>query len=566
VKRFLPFVLFWFILNLIQSALTEIIDDEAYYWVYSQFLDWGYFDHPPMIAWLIRIGSTLLPGELGVRLMPSLLGAGTIFLTFLMLKDQVRKPGLLMLVLSSIPLFHANVAGFIATPDLPLVFFATLFLFLYKRYLENETVLTVLLLGLSIALMLYSKYHALLIIGFTLLSNPMILKRRSFWLMTLFASVLYLPHIVWQFKHHFVSFGYHLIDRNNPFEMKFLFEYIGNQLLMIGPFCGVLLIYFSFTHKTLDKFEAALKFNLIGVFLFFMVSSLRGHVEPHWTAAAFVPMVLLSYPEIEKRISLRKWITIAGGISIGIILILRLIIIEDFGLMPETVRHRFLHKKEAFQQIQKEARGRDVVFTNSYKRTSLYWFFNQEKAFSHNDIYSRKNQYDLMDQEASLQGKEVLYFSGTTFPGCDTLETSMGNFIMSDTEHFCHFNRVEIKLPQMEGEFKPGEKVDLQIELSNPTSSTVRFCDSCTHKPRLISTYFSENGYDLGHFVNSPNPLPDLAPGERVVYPVQIQVPNFSGKFQLVISLGSDHLRGGINGRPVTMSVHARSKKNSLYN
>jgi hypothetical protein len=23
------------------------LDDEAYYWVYSKFLDWGYFDHPP---------------------------------------------------------------------------------------------------------------------------------------------------------------------------------------------------------------------------------------------------------------------------------------------------------------------------------------------------------------------------------------------------------------------------------------------------------------------------------------------------------------------------------------
>ena len=230
MKRFLPFVIFWFILNLIQSFFTEIIDDEAYYWVYSQFLSWGYFDHPPMIAWLIRIGSTFLPGELGVRLMPSLLVAGTIFLTFQMLKDQVRNVRLLMLVVFSIPLFHANVAGFIATPDLPLVFFATLFFFLYKRYLANESLGNTLLLGLSIALMLYSKYHAFLVIGFTLLSNPKILLRRSFWLMALFASLLYLPHIIWQFKHHFVSFGYHLIDRNRPFEVKHILEYIGNSV------------------------------------------------------------------------------------------------------------------------------------------------------------------------------------------------------------------------------------------------------------------------------------------------------------------------------------------------
>ncbi len=562
MKRILPFVIFWFILNLIQSFFTEIIDDEAYYWVYSQFLDWGYFDHPPMIAWLIRIGSTLVPGELGVRLMNSLLGAGTILLTFLMLKDQIRNYRLLMIVVFSIPLFHANVAGFIATPDLPLVFFATLFFFLYKRYLENETPGIVLLLGLSVALMLYSKYHAFLIIGFTLLSNPKILLKRSFWLMVVFASLLYLPHIIWQFKHHFVSFGYHLVDRNRPFEVKFLLEYFANQLIMIGPLSGIILLYLGITHKTVDRFEAALKFNLIGFFLFFLVSSMRGHVEPHWTAAAFVPLILLSFPDIEKKIALHKWITISGIITIALILFLRLVLIVDMGLLPDKLSHRFLHKKESFQQIQKEANGRFVVFTNSYQKASLYWFFNQEPAFSLNDIYYRKNQYDLMDQEAALQGKEVLYFPAIEFPGCDTLKTAMEDFLMSDTDYFCHFNRVEIKLPQMNWEFETGERIDIHIELSNPTASTIRFCDSCTHKPRLVYSYFSPKGYDLAYYVNSSNPIPDLEPGECIVLPVEMKIPHFTGQYQLMFSLGSENLRAGLNGKPVTVSVLARSRKN----
>ncbi len=562
MKRFLPFVIFWFILNLIQSFFTEIIDDEAYYWVYSQFLSWGYFDHPPMIAWLIRIGSTFLPGELGVRLMPTLLGAGTLFLTLHMLKDQVKDHRLLMLVVFSIPLFHANVAGFIATPDLPLVFFATLFFFLYKRYLANESLGNTLLLGLSIALMLYSKYHAFLVIGFTLLSNPKILLRRSFWLMALFASLLYLPHIIWQFKHHFVSFGYHLIDRNRPFEVKHILEYIGNQFIMVGPLVGVFLLYLGIGHKTTNRFEAALKFNLLGFFLFFLVSSVRGHVEPHWTAAAFIPLVLLSFPEIQKKTAHHKWVTVCATISIVLILFTRLLLLVDLGLIPEKVSHRFLHKEESFQQIQKEANGRSVVFTNSYQKASLYWFFNQEPAFSLNDIYYRKNQYDLMDQEAALQGKEVLYFPGIYLPGCDTLKTGIGDFLISDTEFFCHFNRVKIKLPSMDREFETGEKTTINLELSNPTSKTISFCDSCTHTPRLISTYFSDKGYNLTHFVKSPNPLPDLAPGESLVYPVQIRVPYFTGEFQLAVSLGSDYIRAGINGKPVTMTVRARSKMN----
>ncbi len=51
-----------------QSGLTELQDDEAYYWVYSHFLDWGYFDHPPMTALLIKMGYAIFHNELGVRL------------------------------------------------------------------------------------------------------------------------------------------------------------------------------------------------------------------------------------------------------------------------------------------------------------------------------------------------------------------------------------------------------------------------------------------------------------------------------------------------------------------
>ena len=66
--------------SLVQAAGTELFDDEAYYWVYSRFLDWGYFDHPPMIAVLIKLGTSILPGELGLRFFIVLMGTATIAL------------------------------------------------------------------------------------------------------------------------------------------------------------------------------------------------------------------------------------------------------------------------------------------------------------------------------------------------------------------------------------------------------------------------------------------------------------------------------------------------------
>jgi len=66
------------LLGIMQSGLTELQDDEAYYWVYSRYPGWGYFDHPPMIALLIKMGYAIFPNELGVRLFPLLLNIGTL--------------------------------------------------------------------------------------------------------------------------------------------------------------------------------------------------------------------------------------------------------------------------------------------------------------------------------------------------------------------------------------------------------------------------------------------------------------------------------------------------------
>lgn len=566
MKKIMLFSSIWFILSLIQSYFTEIIDDEAYYWVYSHFLDWGFFDHPPMIALLIKLGSAILPGELGVRLLPSLMGAGTVFLILSMLKDEVRDIRLPMLIISAIPLLHMHVGGFIAIPDLPLVFFASLFFFIYKKYLVRESLLNIILLSLSIVLMLYSKYHALLIIGLSVLSNLKILYRRSFWLVVLLSLLLYFPHILWQVKHNFVSFGYHLIERNSPFELRHLLEYIGNQWIMVGPFCGFILLYLGMSKRTSDKFESALKYNLIGFFLVFLFSSLKGHVEPHWTAAAFVPMILLSVPMIEEKLRLKKWVVALSFVTIPFILLIRLALVVDFDIIPEKVSQRFHNKEEFYLQIQDEAKGRPVVFTNSFQKPSLYWFFTGEPAFTHNNYRYRKNQYDLWNMETDLQGREVLYLPDRYIPGIDTLLTARGPVRIHNTEYFCHFNRVGIHLPEIHWEFETGEQVEIELELENPTANSINFSDLCSHSPWLVYTLFSEEERDLTLQARYSNHLPVLAPGERFLFPVEITAPEDPGEYQIMFSFGGAYMTAGIHGRPVTLTVLSRSTGNSVNN
>ena len=72
-KTFLILLAAWFIINMIQAICMEIMSDEAYYGLYAANLDWGYYDHPPMVALLIRISSFIFSGNLSIRFMTVIL-------------------------------------------------------------------------------------------------------------------------------------------------------------------------------------------------------------------------------------------------------------------------------------------------------------------------------------------------------------------------------------------------------------------------------------------------------------------------------------------------------------
>ena len=56
------------LLRLIYIGAAQLIPDEAYYWNYAQHMDLSFFDHPPMVAWLIWLGTGLFgDNEFGVR-------------------------------------------------------------------------------------------------------------------------------------------------------------------------------------------------------------------------------------------------------------------------------------------------------------------------------------------------------------------------------------------------------------------------------------------------------------------------------------------------------------------
>ena len=206
-KTFLLLLLVWFIINLIQAVFTEVLSDEAYYGLFGKYLDWGYYDHPPMVALMTKISSLFFNGNLGIRFITILLQPITIILIWKIIdfkKPDSRKVIIFFIIAGSICLF--SVYGVVTSPDAPLLFFTAFFFLAYKRFIADYSWISVLLLSVSMAGLVYSKYQAVLVIGFVILSNLMLLKKYRFWLAGILALIILSPHIYWQVSNDFPSF------------------------------------------------------------------------------------------------------------------------------------------------------------------------------------------------------------------------------------------------------------------------------------------------------------------------------------------------------------------------
>ncbi|MEC8425687.1 MAG: glycosyltransferase family 39 protein, partial [Myxococcota bacterium] len=177
----------------------ELAEDEAYYWVWSQALAWGYFDHPPGIAAVIRGGTALLGDtELGVRIGCALLG----FATGIAAVDLSRQRGVAALALTTLPL--TALGGVLATPDVPLVAAWTLGLWAAARRWWP-------LVGIAAGLAMLSKYTGVLLLPLLVLgAGPRAWRRPGPWLAAAIAALVYAPNAAWNIAHDGASWRFQL--------------------------------------------------------------------------------------------------------------------------------------------------------------------------------------------------------------------------------------------------------------------------------------------------------------------------------------------------------------------
>src|SRR5271163_4466920 len=201
-------------LRLVAAAWTPITFDEAYYWIWSKNLALGYYDHPPGVALVVRLG-TMIAGdtELGVRLISILLALPMSFAVYRTAEILFggRRVATTATILLNVTLMAA-VGTLIVTPDSPLLVASSFVLFFLAKVLESGRGAWWLAVGAAVGAALLSKYTALLFGPAILIWLVSVPKLRR-WLIApwpylggLVALAVFAPVILWNAEHHWVSF------------------------------------------------------------------------------------------------------------------------------------------------------------------------------------------------------------------------------------------------------------------------------------------------------------------------------------------------------------------------
>ena len=538
---------FWIILGVMQAALTELQDDEAYYWVFSKFPDWGYFDHPPLIAVLIKAGYALFPNELGVRLFPLVLHLLTLFILERLTKDQPRN--LFYLILLSVGALQLT--GFMAVPDTPLLFSTALFFLCYRRLLEKGDLISSVFLGLSCALLMYSKYHGALVILFTIASNPRLFLNYRIYAAGFTALVLFFPHLLWQYEHQWVSVRYHLYQSNvNDYRVSHSLSYLAGQLLLAGPIAGIILIPATIFYKRRDEFDKALKFTLVGVYLFFLLSSFRGKVEMNWTAPVLIPLVILSCKFLAGHPRWSNLLRTLAPVSILLVMAARIIMVADLVEM-DSIRKKYHAWKDWPSEMKAKTGGSPVVFSNSYQRASKYWFYSGQLTYSQNLYKEHRNQYNYWPVEDSILGDSIHYLDIYDLHRFrDTMLTPLGMIGCKFDRDFASLARVQLKPSKKTYEIRNGDSLTIISEIGMPVSHRNFLEQKKEQSCRLLIAVFAGNRW--------LKDIPASIRFEELLTP-QMFVKFLSnlkkGRYQLMFALQNDGYHPTHNSERFTLIV-----------
>lgn len=345
-----------FLIKLLLASLLDLGNDEVYYWTYALHLDWSYFDHPPLVAWLIRLTTMNLNlhQELFVRLGALLASAVSTWLVFRIasvMKDE--KAGWYAALLFTASIYSSVIAGLFILPDSPQApFWFGAILLLAKMIKSTEaSPKNWLLFGLAAGLCILCKVHGVFlwsgVVSYVVLFDRTWLKSPWMYIAIFISALVVSPIIIWNIQNDFVTYNFHserVAFRDLSINSLSFFREIFGQIFYNNPI-NFFLVWLAVWHMNKPVFRPWKKYIRLFYCCFlpmiFCTTSLSLFRDtlPHWSGPAYSGLLILVALYLAHCRYPQYFLVIPGLLkySLGLLVIVVIAGVTVINLYPGTL-------------------------------------------------------------------------------------------------------------------------------------------------------------------------------------------------------------------------------------
>lgn len=433
-----------FLLRLALAAWLPMSGDEAYFILWGKNLDYGYYDHTPLVGWLLAVLLTVSDATWWLRLpsvlLPIILSYGIYRILHPRLPEVSAWAALAYLVAP------VNIINILITTDTPLIFFSFISAwFLYKALYESESIQDFLLAGLFLGLAFFSKYFAVLL-GVSYGLFIVLFHRNKKSLMGLGLIVLMVMpfvaiNVIWNTSHCWNNILFNLINRTagSVESLASLFKYFGMLVYLYSP----VLIYFLVKNSSKVKqqtSEGRSRFYWwLGFFplVLFLLLVFRKQIGLHWVFS-FYPFAFIA---LAGLLSIKQWkITFH---FMWVLSLIHIIVVSSILLLPAEI---FSTKKEAIENL---------IF-GKYPQEVLEKLKPYEKDYTFATI-----SYGMSSVASYYANKHFIVFDKGSFHARE--DDRLTNYKKLDGQNILIFKRTEINLDKLSKYFSTSERKSIKV-------------------------------------------------------------------------------------------------------
>lgn len=404
-------------IKLVLASVVPMSGDEAYFVIWAQHLDFGYYDHPPMVGWFLYLMRYVGNSEVILRL-PSILTSTLIGIgIYRLLKplDEAKAALIATLFLVS-PL---NILYVLITTDTPLILFVFFSVASLFKALQQNKPGWYALSGILFGMAFLSKYFAVLLglsyLVYLVFSAKSRQKTAGFALLFLSALPFALVNIYWNYTHCWDNILFNLYTRNEGAHFSFgtIAIFLATQIYLITP----PLIYFLYKKRA--EFKRQFSDDSFRLFLFvflvpisvFTLLSFKKVIGLHWVLA-FYPAIYLLLNWLLDRTTLIKMLKFMAWFS-ALHLAAILIIV---AIPMDTWKHNRLYSGMVFmfepakivEAIRPYEQQQFLLATDGYSpsATISYHYGKEFFVFGEGGLHARQD--DILTDFRQFKGRNIL--------------------------------------------------------------------------------------------------------------------------------------------------------------